>query len=236
MVQHGKIELAPDQFDEPCFGALVAVALGIVRGAGERADRHRAVPQMHAQIARAFHRGEIARAVVIGHAVAEIVEELHTRRSCPRATRARASALKPSAASDGIACFTSDGGFASARKMILRRIRLQRIRRERREPVALVRREDGVRLAGACQHVVMIEDGLIPEREKRDVRARQLLRDGLVARLRATARNRGWRTPRSTPHSRASAGISCKRHAVPHDQRAARVAQACDRVRRRSHG
>ena len=69
------VEIAPDQLGEPDLGATVA-ALGALPGLARQApDRDGAKAQVQAQVAGALDGGEVARGLVLVHAVEKLIEQ-----------------------------------------------------------------------------------------------------------------------------------------------------------------
>ena len=75
VVHHLVIKIAPDQFGQPNGRAFRACLSTFKCQRGQLADRHRAKPQMHRQVAGAFDDREVAGAFVIIHARQEVLQQ-----------------------------------------------------------------------------------------------------------------------------------------------------------------
>jgi hypothetical protein len=74
--EHLEVEIAPDQFAEPGRSACIALLDAGMGRAREFSDRDGAKPQVHAQVARPAHAGEVAGFPVSVDPRAEVVEQL----------------------------------------------------------------------------------------------------------------------------------------------------------------
>ena len=75
IVQHLHIKVAPDQLGQPDTGARTARQHAGIGFSGQLTDRDRAKAQMHAQVARAFDRREVARFFVLVNSRQKVLQQ-----------------------------------------------------------------------------------------------------------------------------------------------------------------
>ncbi len=165
VVEDREVEIPPDEFGEPGFGAASAER---VRGLRELADRDRAEAQVHRQVRRSLHRGEVAALVIDADAVEEGLQQplraRHAGRDIELAQVRRREAERRQRRQPRLRRPREVAG-------VLRdRIGLEVESVELLQPCVLVRGEDGERAAGAGQQLVPLEDRLVLEGVKRDPR------------------------------------------------------------------